>query len=91
MVDELVTLLRKAYPVVNWFALGEAKKLAAEISRVVREYNAAPDTPKSQAGLITVARDVKTFLSSRTTEEAIQHSRAIAAKLAGLEQGAAAT
>lgn len=82
-MGDLATQLRKAYPVVNWFALGEAKTLARDIDAALAALTNPKAAPaKSADNVKTVARRVAVFLSARSTPEAHATARSLTALLA---------
>lgn len=81
-MSDLICLLRQAHDTVNWFSLGDAKRLAGEIASTVRACDKAPDDPKSRASLVAAATAARDFLSHRDTPAALGMARRLRAALA---------
>lgn len=60
MYDKLCDLLERSKPTLNWFALGEAKRLVQLVDRVCSRYRLEPD--KHQEYLLKVAQQTYDFL-----------------------------
>ena len=74
-MKELCNALVSAYPTLNWFAFGEAKRLAADVHAAVTGYR--KDGEANRDKLVDVGNRVMTFLSGSGTEEANRHYHAI--------------
>lgn len=80
-MDELCRMVEKAVPVVRWFAMTEAKLVAAEGLGAVGDYRAAPDNKER---LVQVAKNMSRFLMHRGTAVAFEHHRMLRDKLEAL-------
>lgn len=69
-MDKLAQAVEKAIPKVNWFALGDAKRIAQEMWNAVRDYRRTPADATHADRLRDVANQAKLFLFHRHTEEA---------------------
>lgn len=60
LYDKLCDLLERSKPILNWFALGEAKRLVQLVDRVCSQYRLEPD--KNQEQLLALAQRSYDFL-----------------------------
>lgn len=77
-MGELVAKLIEANPVINWFALGEAKRLVHESRLALVAYQGSSKRDKTiNQTLKDVAQKAATFLYARSTPDAFKHASAI--------------
>lgn len=69
-MELLARTVELAIPQVNWFALGDAKRIAQNMRIAVRDYNKNPTDATQHARLRAVAEQAQAFLFQRATEEA---------------------
>ena len=85
-MDNLDNSLVDAHRMVNWFALGEAKRLAEKISSTVRSYRKNKNEPMAQKALTDVAKESVIFLRQRAIPEAMQAAQAVQSVLDSFEE-----
>lgn len=75
-MEQLARTVEKAIPQVNWFALGEAKRIAQDMRIAVRDYKKTPDATQITR-LREVAQQAYDFLNMRATNEAKETADAL--------------
>lgn len=83
-METLAAAVRASIPAVKWFALGDAKRIAAEMEKTVRAYDKQPSDPVSQEKLTGASRQAIQFLRARATTESTQTAHTLEVALAKL-------